>query len=161
MLERYDTPHPHASASTTCHDTTLKFQLDELPCGIRPPCARQDEYSMLRSTEKRALTRHRIISVKAMDGVVNKMSIKCSRKGNGKLLQRFHGCSKNPSSASTMKQICDSSTGGDNFGEHEACCRGGEIIPATHFPSEKSCRTRVRTKGSVTSYLGPNFVSST
>ena len=47
------------------------------------------------------------------------------------------------------------------FGEHKVCCRGGEIIPATHFPAETSCRTLVRTKGFVTSYLRSNVVSST
>ena len=31
--------------------------------------------------------------------------------------------------------------------EHEVYCRGGEIIAATHFPAEKSCRILVRTGG--------------
>ena len=36
------------------------------------------------------------------------------------------------------------------LGEHEVCCRGGEIIPAIHVPAETSCRILVRTKGFVT-----------
>ena len=49
--------------------------------------------------------------------------------------------------------------------KHDEAClrwyREGEIIPATHFPEETSCRILVRTRGFVTTYLGPNFVSST
>ena len=41
------------------------------------------------------------------------------------------------------------------------CFRGGEIIPATHFPTNTSSRILVRTTGCDTSYMGPNFVSST
>ena len=33
------------------------------------------------------------------------------------------------------------------LGEHEASCRGGEIIPATRFPVETSCRILVRARG--------------
>ena len=47
------------------------------------------------------------------------------------------------------------------FEEHEVCGRGGEVIAATHVPAETSCRILVRTRGFVTSYLGPNFVLST
>ena len=46
------------------------------------------------------------------------------------------------------------------FEQHGVCSRGGEIIRATHFPAEASRRILVRTIGCVTSYLGPNFVSS-
>ena len=38
---------------------------------------------------------------------------------------------------------------------------GSEVVPATCFPAKTSCRILVRTKGFVTSYLDPNFVSST
>ena len=45
--------------------------------------------------------------------------------------------------------------------EHDACSHGGDIIAATHFPPETSYRILVKTRGFVTSYLGPNFMSST
>ena len=41
--------------------------------------------------------------------------------------------------------------------EHELCCRGSEIIPATLFPAETSCRIPVRMRGCVKSYMGPKF----
>ena len=48
-----------------------------------------------------------------------------------------------------------------SLGEQETFCRGSEIVLGTRFPAESSCRILVRTRGSVTSQLGPNFMSST
>ena len=55
---------------------------------------------------------------------------------------RFTLVFQNPRHATTIKHV-------------------GEITAATHFPAVTSCRILVRTSGFVTSYLGPNFVSST
>ena len=59
---------------------------------------------------------------------------------------------------STMKQVCDGSTGGYNLGESTKCV----IVEVKSFlrhilPAETSCRILVRTRGFVTSYPRPNF----
>ena len=55
---------------------------------------------------------------------------------------------QNPKHASTMEQVCDGSTGGNNFGRARS-----EIIPATHFTAETCCRIQARTRTFLTSYL--------
>ena len=72
-----------------------------------------------------------------------------------------HGCFTIQSMRTRRSELAMEALVETTLEEHEVSCRGGEIVPATHFPAAMSCRILVRTRGFVTSYLGPNFVSST
>ena len=58
-------------------------------------------------------------------------------------------------------KVCEPALAEITLERHEICCRGGEIIPSTHFSAETCCQVLVRKTSCGTSYLGPNFVSST
>ena len=72
-----------------------------------------------------------------------------------------HGCSRNQSMRARRSKFAVAALADITLEGHEICYGGGEIITATLFPTETSCRILVRTRGCVTSYMGPNFVSST
>ena len=72
-----------------------------------------------------------------------------------------HGCHRIQGMRARCSKFAMAALPETTWEEHDVCCRGGEIIAATHFPAETSCRILVRTRGFDSSYLAPNFVPST